>query len=159
MEKLGLLIEVSDNELLDTLEPYQREIIEQFITQSKGDYLGCADKWLNATPHNTAKFGTQPSTSKLYRDKLFDEIEKFLCGDERYEEDRKKINSTANNSNTFLISSMSAAIGTYLGVAGTFIAPVLVLLLMSCGKMSINAWCEMRKGTRENNTSSQQMDG
>jgi predicted PurR-regulated permease PerM len=44
-----------------------------------------------------------------------------------------------------LIGVLSAAIGKTLGVAGTFIAPIIVLLLMSFGKMAINAWCEMRK--------------
>jgi hypothetical protein len=43
---------------------------------------------------------------------------------------------------------MSAAIGKTLGAAGAFIAPVIVLLILSIGKMAVNAWCEMRKETR-----------
>jgi hypothetical protein len=43
---------------------------------------------------------------------------------------------------------MSAAIGTNLGIAGPFIAPVIVLLILSIGKLAINAWCAMRKEVR-----------
>ncbi|MBB6611791.1 hypothetical protein H7F15_12135 [Pontibacter sp. Tf4] len=150
MEKYNHILSKDEKELLGVLEQYQLDIINNFLEQTNGDYIESANKWLNATPSNTAKFGSQPSTSKLYQEKLLEEIEKFLCGDERYEEDRKKLNNTADTSSKFFISSMSAAIGSYLGVAGAFIAPVIVLLLISFGKMSINAWCEMRKSNREN---------
>lgn len=44
---------------------------------------------------------------------------------------------------------MSAAIGGSIGVAGVYIAPVIVLILLNIGKIVKNAWCEMMKEKKE----------
>ena len=72
-----------------------------------------------------------------------------MCGAEQYEEDRKKIAESSDKSQQYIIGVMSAAIGKTIGAAGTFIAPVIVLLILSLGKMALNAWCEMRKETKK----------
>lgn len=145
MEELSSILNSEPKELISTLDSYQVEIIENFLFSSSNNYLACADKWLNASTANTAKFGGEPNKITLYRDKLLDEIEKFLCGNETYNEDRKKISESSDKSQKYIIGVISSAIGKSLGVAGPFIAPVIVLLLISIGKMAINAWCEMRK--------------
>jgi hypothetical protein len=147
MEELDELLVGQSNQLLNAIQPYQRKIIEAFLDSTNGDYLASADKWLNATPTNTATFGGKRKT-KIYRDKLLDEIEKFLCGDATYDEDRRKISDSSSRTQQYIIGVMSVAIGKVMGVAGTFIAPVIVLLMMSFGKMSINAWCAMRKAEK-----------
>jgi hypothetical protein len=37
-----------------------------------------------------------------------------------------------------------------MGVTRTFIAPVIALLIMSMGKMRVNAWCAMRVEIKAN---------
>ena len=149
MEKINNLIISEPGELLSTLDTYQRDIINQFLEKTSNNYLESADRWLNASPSNTALFGGEHDRSKIYRDKILEEIEKFLCGDSSYEEDRNKIAASSDNSQKYIIGLMSAAIGKSLGVAGTFIAPVIVLMIMSFGKIALNAWCAMRREVKE----------
>jgi len=145
MEELTNIIQSDQDELLTSIDDFQADILRTFLEKNSNDYLVSADNWLNATTANTAKFGGDPSKAKIYRDKLLEELEKFLCGAEQYEEDRKKIAESSDKSQQYIIGVMSVAIGKSIGAAGTFIAPVIVLLLLSFGKMALNAWCEMRK--------------
>lgn len=147
MEELSNIIQSDQDALLSSIDDFQVEIIKSFLTSTSNDYLLSADNWLNANTANTAKFGGEPNKAKIYRDKLLEELEKFLCGDQRYEDDRKKIAESTDKSQKYIIGVMSVAIGKTLGAAGPFIAPVIVLLILSIGKMAINAWCAMRKET------------
>lgn len=147
MEELNKIL--NSDKLLDTIPPFQKEIIKVFIAQTNNDYLESADQWLSSSTSQTAKFGTEQKSEKIYIGKLIDEIEKFLCGDVAYDEDRKQISESADKSEKYIIGVMSAALGHTIGVAGTFIAPVIVLVIMSFGKMAVNAWCEMRKEQKE----------
>lgn len=148
MEELSTLIQSEQDELLTTIDSFQVDILKSFLVSTSNDYLKSADYWLNASTANTARFGGEPNKTKIYRDKLLEELEKFICGDAQYEEDRKKIGESADKSQKYIIGVMSVAIGKSLGVAGTFIAPVIVLLILSIGKMAVNAWCAMRKEER-----------
>lgn len=148
MENLDDIFQADQEQLLTSIDEFQSDIIKEFLRKTSNNYIESADKWLNATPANTAQFGGEINKNKIYREKLLEEIEKFLCGDERYEDDRKKIALSGDKSQKYIIGVMSAAIGKSLGIAGTFIAPVIVLLILSIGKMAVNAWCEMRKETR-----------
>lgn len=144
MEEFDQLINANQDEILASLDGFQVEILASFLIQTKNDYVESADKWLNATTANTAQFGGETGKAKIYREKLLDEIEKFFCGDEIYEEDRKKISDSTEKTKQYFIGVLSSAIGTTMGVAGTFLAPVIALLIMSMGKMGVNAWCAMR---------------
>lgn len=148
MEELTQLIESDQDTLLSSIDVFQSEIIKAFLAATSNDYLASADNWLNASTANTAKFGGEPNKAKIYRDKLLEELEKFLCGDQQYEDDRTKIAESTDKSQKYIIGVMSAAIGKTLGAAGAFIAPVIVLLILSIGKMAVNAWCAMRKEAR-----------
>ena len=145
MKELTNIIQSNPSELLTSIDDFQAEILKTFLENTSNDYLTSADNWLNATTANTAKFGGEPGKAKIYRDKLLEELEKFLCGAEEYEEDRKKIAESSDKSKQYVIGVMSVAIGKTIGAAGTFLAPVIVLLIMSLGKMALNAWCEMGK--------------
>jgi hypothetical protein len=148
MEELSNIIQSDQVSLLSSIDDFQAEIIKSFLVSTSNDYLASADHWLNASTANTAKFGGEPNKVKIYRDKLLEELEKFLCGDQQYEDDRKKIADSTDKSQKYIIGVMSSAIGKTLGVVGPFIAPVIVLLVLSIGKMAINAWCIMRKEAR-----------
>jgi hypothetical protein len=148
MNELDKLLASNADELLGSVDKYQMDILRDFLQTSSNDFLGSADKWLSASTANTAKFGGDSTKTKIYREKLFDELEKFLCGDQQYDDDRKKIADSTDKSQKYIIGVMSAAIGKTLGAAGAFIAPVIVLLILSIGKMAINAWCAMRTEQR-----------
>jgi hypothetical protein len=149
MEELSNIIQSDQNTLLSSIDDFQAEIIKTFLASNSNDYLLSADNWLNASTANTAKLGGESNKSKIYREKLLEELEKFLCGDQQYDEDRNKISDSTDKSQKYIIGVMSASIGKALGTAGTFIAPVIVLLILSIGKMAINAWCAMRKEAQQ----------
>lgn len=138
--------QLEPRELIGSLDNYQQEIVLALLKATNNNYLEAADKWLSASPSNTAKFGGDSSHSTIYREKVVEEIEKFLCGNEpSYEEEREKLKEQSDKSQKYIIGVLSTAIGSQLGVAGVFIAPVIVLIIISMGKICINAWCEMRK--------------
>ncbi len=140
----------SSPELLVTgLEKYQQNLVNALLSSTSGDYERAADLWLSATPAQTAGFGGDNSHFKLYREKVIDELEKFVCGtDDSYQVDRERINEKADATREYIIGVLSAGIGSHLGVSGAFIAPIIVLVIMSLGKISVHAWCELRKEKR-----------
>jgi hypothetical protein len=148
MDELNKIVQEDPEILINCLDNYQIEIIKSFLSSNSNNYLDSADRWLNASTTNTAKFGGDTNKSQIYREKVLNEVENFLCGDDRYDSDRRKIFDATDKSQKYIIGVMSAAIGKTLGVAGTFIAPVIVLLIISIGKIAVNAWCEMRKTLR-----------
>jgi hypothetical protein len=136
----------SPEELIMCLEDYQQDLVNALLAETNNDYEKAADLWLSATPSQTAGFGGDTSHLKIYRDKIVDEIEKFVCGnDNSYQRDKEILQGNANATQQYIIGVLSTAIGGQLGVAGAFIAPIIVLLVISFGKISINAWCEMRR--------------
>lgn len=49
---------------------------------------------------------------------------------------------------TIVVSAISSALGMKLGIAATFIAPAVVVVLGIVGKMGINAWLAQRESER-----------
>lgn len=143
MNKLNLIFQ--DEKLIDSLDDYQKEIINQLIEQNDNNYDIAAEKWLNTISTNISKFGGNQSQMSLYKEKVYDEIEKFLCDKDSYEEEKSKLKESKDNSVKFIIAFISSAIGNYLGAASAYIAPIVVLFVLNAGNISINAWCELRK--------------
>lgn len=143
---INQLVQLSPEEIIGGLESYQQDIVNALLKATDNNYIESADRWLSASPTNTVKFGGDSNHSSLYREKVIEEIEKFICGnDTKYEEERKKLSANSEKTQQYVIGVISTAIGGELGVAGAFIAPVIVLIIISISKMCINAWCEMRK--------------
>ncbi len=144
-------LQLDATSLISSLDAYQQDLVKSLIDNSNGDYKAAADKWLSASPAFTAQFGGEHNRSSVFREKVFEEVEKFICGcdDGRYDKDREKLNEQGDLTKEAIISVMSAAIGGSIGVAGVYIAPVIVLILLNIGKIVKNAWCEMMKEKKE----------
>jgi hypothetical protein len=147
MNPLEQLLTMEGSELLSVLPKYQREIISSFL-ENDADKLAAANKWLSAKPSNTEGFGGVSKNSNIYLDKIIEELEKYICGDEKYTEDRNKLISSTNVPVQFIIGGISTAIGTAIGAAGVYLVPAVVLILMNAGKIGKNGWCEARKAIR-----------
>jgi len=132
-----------------SLKDYQRNIVNEFINKSD-TYNAAAEKWLTSSPDQTVPFGSSPDriNKEQYLQKFMLELEKFVCGDGKYEEERNKLLSKSNLTEATIVSSVSSAIAPFVGAAAPFLIPVVVLAFMTITKISKNAWCEARKENR-----------
>ena len=132
--KLEHLFQVDNEEWLTTLPRYQQIRIKQLV-DSTNSYEEAAKQWLNAMPENTFPFGAEQARN-LFIEKVRDEMEKFLSGDEKYADEHKQLLSSSEVLQKTLVSSVSAAIAPVIGTAAAYIMPVVVLVFMTMSKMA-----------------------
>ncbi|MEG4838866.1 hypothetical protein QUB75_15025 [Microcoleus sp. K1-B6] len=132
--KLEQLFQVDKEEWLTTLPKYQQIRIKELV-DSTNSYEEAAKQWLNAMPENTFPFGAEQARN-LFIEKVRDEIEKFLSGDEKYADKHKQLVSSSEVLQKTLVSSVSAAIAPVIGTAAVYIMPVVVLVFMTMTKIA-----------------------
>jgi antitoxin YefM len=132
-DKLEHLFKVDSKEWLETLPGYQQTRIKQLV-DSSNSYEEAAKQWLNAMPENTFPFGAEQARN-IFLEKVRDEIEKFLRGDEKYADEQKQLFSSSDVLQKTLVSSVSAAIAPVIGTAAAYIMPVVVLVFMTMTKI------------------------
>ncbi len=70
------------------------------------------------------------------------ELHIMICtNDRRYETLRRYIGRESKTTQLALVSTISASIGSYLGMAATVIGPFVTLGLMALLQVGTNAWC------------------
>jgi hypothetical protein len=131
---------------LTALPAYQRKLATTLLSSGTSPDVA-AERWLSAAPTDTHPFGTIPSP-RPYLDKLLDELEAFLCGDPKYESDRLKLAAESKPTQAFVVAAISVSIAPKIGTSAPLVAPVIVLLIMTAGKLGLNAWCAIRKESR-----------
>ncbi|SRR6266568_474350 len=134
---------------IQNLPAYQRVSIEELMQQGKS-FQEIAEVWISATTENTFPFGT--TSSKIDKGKFLEnlvlEVEGFICGNQKYNKERKQLFGEQGVARTYIVSAIAVAVAPSLGVSATFLAPVVALILASFGKITINAWCAARKESR-----------
>ena len=83
----------------------------------------------------------QPGTGGALLEKLRVEVRAYLCGDKKYDKDRKQLIAGGKEIHAFVISGMSLGIAPFVGAASIVIAPLIALIPAAIGKVSLNAWC------------------
>src|SRR5699024_885202 len=126
-----------------TLPKYQQNTLSELLVNNTPEKV--AITWLTASTQNTSPFSTKQENTNTYFEMIKKELHKLLCGNQEYEKERKELSIIINSDNNkkMLISSISGIIGSKVGLAATFIAPITVLLLMAATKVSLNAWCNL----------------
>jgi len=144
MNEIVNIPEINITEWLRSIPKYQREIVSDLLEHNTPEEA--ASIWLDSSTQNNSPFSSE-GANKKFSEYVFKEIHKLLCGNPIYSEERNELNKILKNSGSkeAIISSISAAIGSQLGLATAFIAPAVVLLLITAGKVTVNAWCEMHK--------------
>ncbi|WP_336761764.1 hypothetical protein [Paenibacillus sp. USHLN196] len=133
-----------DIEWLDILPQWQKEMIDQMLTQGK-TYEEVATIWLDSgTASNTYPFGSDNKRS-LFFEKVLKEIESFICRDDTYIEERRAILDKFKAGETLVVSSLATAIATTVGAVPALILPAVVLILKMIGKIGTKAWCSLRE--------------
>lgn len=137
------LIETTEpDQWISTLQNFQKDSIKQLSAQGN-TYDAIAELWITATIPATAPFSAEggPNVNSTYFEKLKEEFRAFICGHKKYEKEREEISTGQKSVHTYVVSTMSVAIAPHVGSVAVVIVPVLVLMLASLGKISINAWC------------------
>ena len=86
-----------------------------------------------------------PAEARRYRDRLVDELHAFLCGDPRYEEQRKELQAEGGTK-AYLVGVIATAIAPLFGSIAIGVAPAIALMLIAIARVGLNAWCAGKKG-------------
>lgn len=149
MAEINLFFEKDESEWLDALPKYQKDLVSELLATKSHEEAALA--WLEASVDNTSPFTGQPQPQKKYFTFLKEEIHKLLCGNPVYADERNQLVQLAQSpqNKTAVVSVISALIGAKVGLAATFVAPAIVIILMMIGKTSLNAWCSMQSQSVE----------
>jgi len=147
MTSINEIFDVAPEEWIKALPAYQQSTIADMYSEF-GDYEKVAQEWLSPSNPMNVPFGASHG-SKLYFEKVLDELEAFFRGDKRYEENRMAILKESGAVQNYVVGIISGALALQLGAAAVFIAPSVAIGLLTIGKMGINAWLAYREETRK----------
>ena len=100
--------------------------------------------WLTSRgPRNVAGLGSRNQAS--FYESFSDEMEKLICGDEKYESDRRKIAKEFTGAHTYVVAAIAAAISPVIGAAAPLLAPAVAMILVAIARVGVQAWCESKK--------------
>lgn len=156
MERIDELFDVDPNSWIDTLQPYQKNMINKLYSEN-GSYEETAKAWLSASMSTTVPFGTEKGHSVFF-EKILDELEAFLSGDEKYKDDRIAILQEKSVVQTYVVGAISVALSPVLGASAVFLAPVIAIIFVTITKIGINAWLTMRKEKKSSSENSAKND-
>lgn len=145
MNKIVNILEADNSpDWMEAIPKYQQKLVNELLEHATPEEAAAI--WLDSSIQNNSPFSSD-GTGKKYSEFVFKEIHKLLCGNPTYSEERKELDNILkrNGSKEAIISCISAAIGSQLGLASAFIAPAVVLLIMTISKVTVNAWCEMHQ--------------
>lgn len=146
MEHIDELFNVDPDSWIEALQPYQKKTIIKLYNEN-GSYEEAAKAWLSASMSTTVPFGTEKGQSVFF-DKVLDELEAFLSGDEKYKDNRIAILSEKSVVQTYIVGTLAVALSPVLEASAPFLAPVIAIILVTITKIGINAWLAMRKEKR-----------
>jgi len=130
---------------LSVLKPYQRSTIDEFLKD--GNEEDAINKWLNsAGASDTSKFGgsqTSNANKGEFSKQFWLEFRKLICGSENYENEIKGFNSLVEENKAKIVGFLSTVLAGIFGVSAIFLAPIIVLAIISITKVGVNAWCNM----------------
>ena len=73
-----------------------------------------------------------------------DELAAFLCGSDRYNEDRERLVGQLKPTQSYVIATISAGLGHTLGASAVVLAPIVTLFILTISRVGLNAWCQAR---------------
>ena len=145
MKRLYFPYELEDIYWLRTLPQNERDFVSDLLASNPSEKK--VSETIQFWFSNITTLNINTIRNEEFYMKVKKELFMFLCGDPKYDLERKRIkfiNETLNWE-FLLVSFISAALGSQLGITEHFIAPVVVIIFIMISKISINAWCEMKE--------------
>jgi hypothetical protein len=139
---------------IEALPEYQKATVNAML-DGGSDYEEVAGSWLSRVgPQNTYPFGASarpqdnfgigvPSTQASYISSVKSELSNLICGDSKYEGIRNQVAEMWNKDKMVIVSTITAAIANFVGVAAAALMPVVALLLALISKVGTSAWCSL----------------
>ena len=129
----------SNEELLEYLQDYQKEIIQKLLINNNEDEA--INLWINANgPINNVNFGGVQEKNQLLKNFKI-ELCKLLSESPEYEKDAKEIKAYISLGKDAVISAITFALAPKLGATTVILVPLVVLALMSIAKVGVKAYC------------------
>lgn len=134
---------------LQELKPYQRKNIDALLRINNNNLDIVAEIYLSADgAPDTVKFGGTKGGNNVFFKNLKQEVEKFVCGDTKYDYFHTLIknlitpNKTKGGIATIICTALYGELGK-LGISISIAAiyPVVVILLASMAAIGINTYC------------------
>ncbi|QER53210.1 hypothetical protein NWT83_05930 [Klebsiella quasipneumoniae] len=130
---------------LSTLKKYQSSSVRTFL--ESGNEEKALELWLTASgPSSVSQFGGDNSKTpgrKAFVEQFKLEFKAFLCGGDKYTQEREGLGALTGDVKTYLVGVISSAIAVSLGSTAALIAPAVVIMLIAVSKMGVNAWCSL----------------
>ena len=136
----------SNQELLESLQEYQKEIIQELLVNNNEDEA--IELWINANGPINNVGGTQEKNQLLKNFKI--ELCKLLSESPEYEEQVKEIKVYINLGKDAIISGLTLALAPKLGATAIIVVPLVVLAMMSISKVGVKAYCNTILNREEN---------
>ncbi len=131
----------SPDEWLNAIKLAYRSEIDQMLTNNAGSYDAVATAWVSKVgPENTFAFGVGGAARNFF-EQVKHEFNKFLCGDDSYEDLRKKVKQYWKKNNTTVVMTIAIVIGTKISIAAAVLTPVIALLLAAASQIGLASWC------------------
>lgn len=136
-----LNITLTEGGWLEGLSAVQSDTIEQLIASGKSEEE-VGELWLSITgSNNTLGFGVGGQIQNFYKN-VKAEFVSFICGDEKYNEEREKAIQIWNTHGKMgLVSMVAAVVAANIGLAFAAVVPVIALLFSLASKIGLNAFC------------------
>lgn len=140
MNDFVALSQITLEEALNCMKPYQKASFLELIPIYGEEES--AKRWVSSSgPGGLDKFGGSMGSRKPFWDSLVLEFRMFVCGHEKYAEQRSKIKALSDKHLNNLVLAISGAIAFSIGVATALVVPVVSILCYLAGQIGINAWC------------------
>lgn len=139
---IDALLQADPIEWIRALPEYQSKSLVMLLEQGS-NFDDVAQTWISASAANTYRFASASNVNdkSKFLESLKQEVRLFLCGDKKYDKERKGLFGEKGLIRTYVVSSMAVAIAPHLSVAAAAISPLIALVLASMGKVTLNAWC------------------
>lgn len=134
-----LITEFDPDSYLEALTPYHQRLINDLRSAGNSEWE-IIDLWLRQSGPST-NFPMGSGGRVDFTTRFRAELHALICGDDRYEPERKRILSQGDITQAALVGALAFVLGPALGTAAVFVAPPIAVALAVIGRVGIRAWC------------------
>jgi hypothetical protein len=126
---------------LAALPNYQRELLDDMLAHKEPTDVALL--WLSTTgPRDTAPFGGARVGAALFYEKLLEQIQVLVCGEQGYDDERAQLLRDARAGRSAIVACIASSVAPAVGAAPVVIAPPVAIILAILVAAGTNTLCE-----------------